>query len=416
MYEKFYGFTEKPFQLVPNPNFLYFSTKHQNALTYLEYGLSEGSGFILLTGDIGSGKTTLVRYLLNRIDKQIEVGVLFNTNVDSDELLALVTREFGLTSTLASKSAYLDIIFHHLIERYARGKRVLLIIDEAQNLSASALEEVRMLSNLQTDDQLLLQVMLVGQPELKRKLSASPLAQLSQRIAVHYHLGTLNEEETREYIAFRLQKVGGAPDIFNRDAVDLVFRASDGIPRVVNLLCDTALVYAYGESLRQIDAEVISQVIRDKEGFGLIQQEQSAEIAGPVEGGGSSDGSACVELTPRISALEAKVNWLQMQMEGQLAQRGQLEAHSTERLIAELTGLLAKEREKTEKLLLERGQLLARVEEQQRRCRLEPGNEVVTPPEDRERKALVKTGPLQEQQPVEPVRKKWYQRPWSSAK
>jgi putative secretion ATPase (PEP-CTERM system associated) len=416
MYEKFYGFTEKPFQLVPNPNFLFLSTKHQNALTYLEYGLSEGSGFILLTGDIGSGKTTLVRYLLNRIEKNIEVGVLFNTNVESEELLALVMQEFGLSSAFASKSAYLDIIFHHLIERYAHGKRVLLIIDEAQNLSASALEEVRMLSNLQTDDQLLLQVMLVGQPELKRKLSAKALTQLSQRIAVHYHLGTLSEEETREYIAFRLQKVGGAPDIFDRDAIDLLFRASDGIPRVVNLLCDTALVYAYGESLSHIDAEVVSQVIRDKEGFGLTRQEQSAELAGPIEVGGGSDSIAYVDQNPRISALEAKVNWLQIQIEGQLAQANQLGAHSTERLIAELTGLLGKEREKTEKLLLERGQLLARLEEQKRSCQSEPRNDVVAAPEDRGRKGMVETGLHQEQRPVEPVRKKWYQRAWSGAK
>jgi general secretion pathway protein A len=415
MYEKFYGFTEKPFQLVPNPNFLFFSTKHQNALTYLEYGLAEGSGFILLTGDIGSGKTTLVRYLLNRIEKNIEVGVLFNTNVESEELLALVMREFGLSSTLASKSAYLDIIFHHLIERYAHGRRVLLIIDEAQNLSASALEEVRMLSNLQTDDQLLLQVMLVGQPELKRKLCAKALAQLSQRIAVHYHLGTLSEEETREYIAFRLQKVGGAPDLFGSDALDLVYRASDGIPRVVNLLCDTALVYAYGESLSHIDAEVVSLVVRDKEGFGLIQKEQSAELAGPIEVGSDSDSIACVDQNPRICALEAKVNLLQIQIEGQLAQAGQLGAHATERLIAELTGLLGKEREKTEKLLLERGQLLARLEEQNPSCYSQPKNDAIAVAEGRGQEDMVESG-LQQERPVEPVRKKWYQRPWSGAK
>jgi len=413
MYENFYGFTEKPFQLVPNPNFLYFSTKHQNALTYLEYGLSEGSGFILLTGDIGSGKTTLVRYLLNRIEKDIEVGVLFNTNVESDELLALVMREFGLTSTFATKSAYLDIIFHHLIERYAHGKRVLLIIDEAQNLSLSALEEVRMLSNLQTDDQSLLQVMLVGQPELKRKLSAKALAQLSQRIAVHYHLGTLNGEETREYIAFRLQKVGGAPDIFDKEAMELIYGASLGIPRVVNLLCDTALVYAYGESLSQIGAEVVSQVIRDKEGFGLLQQEQACEVAGPedVESGGSSDHGQ----DSRIAALEAKVGWLQVQMEGQLAQASQLGAHSTERLITELTALIGKEREKTERLLLERGQLLARMEEREKLSRLEPEQDSVTGTEGPGQIGIGETG-HRKSRPIEPVRKKWYQRPWSGAK
>jgi len=414
MYEKFFGFSEKPFQLVPNPNFLYLSTKHQNALTYLEYGLSEGSGFILLTGDIGAGKTTLVRYLLNKVEKDIEVGVLFNTNVDSDELLALVMQEFGLTSSLASKSAYLDIIFHHLIERYAHGKRVLLIIDEAQSLSVSALEEVRMLSNLQTDDQLLLQVMLVGQPELKRKLNAKALTQLSQRIGVHYHLGTLSREETREYIAFRLQKVGGALDIFDEEAMDLVFQASQGIPRVVNLLCDTALVYAYGESARRIGADVVSQVIRDKEGFGLIRQGQVEEPAPSTEAMALRD-VAFVDQDPRIAALEAKVNWLQVQIEGQLTQANERGAQSTERLIAELSGLVTKEREKSEKLLLERGKLLATIEEHQRRARPEPSVEISPVAEESARKGAPERSTGQ-QRSAEPKEKKWYQRLSGGAK
>lgn len=414
MYEKFYGFSEKPFQLVPNPGFLFFSSKHQNALTYLEYGLSEGSGFILLTGDIGSGKTTLVRYLLNRIEKNIEVGVLFNTNVESGDLLALVMQEFNLSSTLTSKSAYLDIIFHHLIERYAHGKRVLLVIDEAQNLSPSALEEVRMLSNLQTDDQLLLQVMLVGQPELKRKLSARSLAQLSQRIAVHYHLGALSQEEVHEYIAFRLEKVGGAVDIFAREAVELIFRASGGIPRVVNLLCDTALVYAYGESLGQVNVEVVEQVIRDKEGFGLIEQESSGtqdscpgEVVGP-----DHEARLDADQIARIRALEAKVNWLQVQIEGQVEQASQFGAQATQRLITELTTLLEREREKTERLLLERGQLLARLE----------GRSGSEPEPEKDAGAVAKDGGRQglperkTQRPGEAETKRWYQRVWSGAK
>lgn len=413
MYEKFYGFTEKPFQMVPNPNFLYFSSKHQNALTYLEYGLSEGSGFILLTGDIGSGKTTLIRYLLNRIEKEIEVGVLFNTNVDSDELLALVMREFGLTSSLSSKSAYLDIIFHYLIERYAQGKRVLLIIDEAQNLTPSALEEVRMLSNLQTDDQLLLQVMLVGQPELKRKVSAPALAQLSQRIEVHYHLGTLSHDETRDYIAYRLQKVGGAADLFDKEAVDQIFKASLGVPRIINLLCDTALVYAYGESLPHIGVEAVLQVIRDKEGFGLIPQEQADEL--PVPADAALDTLLSVDQISRIAALEAKVHWLQVQIEDRLAQINELGTQSTERLITELTGLLAREREKTEKLLLERGELQARLEEYQARSRSvmdiagQSGVEVKA-------QGNIPEIPAEKKGTSTPERKKWFTRVWSGSR
>jgi hypothetical protein len=249
---------------------------------------------------------------------------------------------------------------------------------------------------------------------LKRKLSAKALAQLSQRIAVHYHLGTLNGEETREYIAFRLQKVGGAPDIFDQEAMELIYGASLGIPRVVNLLCDTALVYAYGESLSQIDAELVSQVIRDKEGFGLLQQEQASEVAGPEDaesGAGSDHGGQ----DSRIAALEVKVGWLQVQMEGQLAQVGQLGAQSTERLITELTALIGKEREKTERLLLERGQLLARMEDLENWSRPEPEQDSAAGAEGPGQIGIGETG-HRKSRPIEPVRKKWYQRPWSGAK
>ncbi len=270
MYKKFYGFREKPFQLVPNPRFLYLSKKHQNALTYLEYGLSEGSGFILLTGDIGSGKTTVIRHILNGIDDDagIEVAVISSTNVDSGELLGLVMHEFGIEASSDNKAKALDAIFHHLIKQYSRKKRVLLVIDEAQNLSVKALEEIRMISNLQTDDQMLLQIILIGQPELKRRLNSAALTQLAQRIAVFYHLGALDRDEIKEYMAFRLEKAGGSKDIFQDDTFDPIYNASGGIPRIINILCDTALVYGYAEGLQRINARVISQVIRDKQGLG----------------------------------------------------------------------------------------------------------------------------------------------------
>nr|WP_321467018.1 XrtA/PEP-CTERM system-associated ATPase [uncultured Desulfobulbus sp.] len=278
MYEKFYGLKEKPFKLIPNPQFLYLSKKHQNALTYLEYGLAEGSGFILLTGEIGSGKTTTIRHILNRLEGDLEVGVISNTNVDSDELINLVAHEFGIEGNFANKAKALDAVFHHFIARYAKGKRVLLVIDEAQNLSIQALEEVRMLSNLQTDEQALLQIMLIGQPELRRKLQLPELTQLSQRVAVYYHLGALEREELEEYLAYRLEKVGGKLEIFAPSTFDRIYEASGGIPRIINLICDTALVYGYAESIPQINDDIISQVIRDKEGFGLVPSEKSAVV------------------------------------------------------------------------------------------------------------------------------------------
>ncbi|HIJ91211.1 MAG: XrtA-associated ATPase [Desulfobulbaceae bacterium] len=352
MYEKFYGFKEKPFHLVPNPNFLYLSKKHQNALTYLEYGLSEGSGFILLTGDIGAGKTTIIRHILNRIEDNIEVGVIFNTNVNSGELIDLVLHEFELESTYDNKAKSLDAIFQYLIKKYSQGKRVLLIIDEAQNLSTQALEEIRMLSNLQTDDQMLLQIMLVGQPELKRKLHSAALIQLSQRIAVSYHLGALEPDEIKEYVTFRLEKANGSPEIFEEDTFAPIYQASGGIPRIINLLCDTALVYGYGESLKRINTDVISQVILDKGGLGLAVHEQPAGEQ-PLAGQEQSDDNN----SSRLLALEEKVASLQQQIDWRLAEISRNGAPSNDRLVAELRELLTIERKKTDKLLLEYGKL-----------------------------------------------------------
>lgn len=337
MYKKFYGLKDKPFHLIPNPQFLYPSKKHQNALTYLEYGLSEGSGFILLTGDIGSGKTTIIRHILNRIDTEIEVGLISNTNVDSGELIDLVLHEFGVEQTFDNKAKALEAVFQYLIDKYAQGRRVLLVIDEAQNLSIQSLEEVRMLSNLQTDEHMLVQIVLVGQPELRRKLQLPELSQLSQRIAVYYHLGALEREELPEYIAYRLEKVGGSIDIFDPQTFDQIFEASGGIPRVINLLCDTALVYGYAESLPKIGTEVIAQVIRDKDGFGLITND-SIKNGGPREIG---DDQALGTFASRILELEEKLAGLHRQVEQQ----------AQERLVTELTALLRQEREKNDQLL-----------------------------------------------------------------
>lgn len=354
MYEKFYGFKEKPFHLVPNPRFLYLSKKHQNALTYLEYGLLEGSGVILLTGDIGAGKTTIVRHILNKVEGNREVAVIFNTNVDSGELIDLVLHEFGLESTYDSKVKSLEAIFQYLIKKYSQGKKVLLVIDEAQNLSVQALEEVRMLSNLQTDDQLLLQIMFVGQPELKRRLHTAALAQLSQRVAVAYHLGALERDEIREYINFRLETVGGSLELFDNDAFDLIYQASGGIPRIINLLCDTALVYGYGESLKRISTDVIAQVIRDKGGLGLAVND---ELAG--EKGGAEKEPGIADDSPRLLALEEKVAALQQQLDWRLAEISRQGTGSNDRLVAELKELLSIERIKTDKLLLEYAKLKA---------------------------------------------------------
>ena len=263
MYEEFYGFKEKPFQIVPNPDYLYFTPKHKNALSCLEYGLNDNQGFILLTGEIGSGKTTLIRYLLNNIDAGIVPAVIFNTNVTAEEFFICVMQSFDLKYRLKDKAGNLEILYKFMLQQHVEGKQVLLIIDEAQNLSDATLEEIRMLSNLQSDDRLLLQIILVGQPELKTRFKNPALKQFSQRIAVNYHLQALTGAETRNYIVFRLKKAG----TFSADAIEAIFRASRGIPRTINLLCDSALVYGFADELAQIDTLIVEIVINE---LGLI--------------------------------------------------------------------------------------------------------------------------------------------------
>lgn len=263
MYKEFYGLSDKPFSIVPNPAYLYKSKKHQEALTHLEYGIMEGACFMLLTGEIGSGKTTLIRYLLNNIESNIDTVVIFNTNINADQLISQILNELGITPK-KDKSGNLDLLYQYLINEFSKGNRVLLIIDEAQNLAYEVLEEIRMLSNLQSDAEILLEIMLVGQPELIKKIKSPKLAQLAQRVSVNYHLEPLAAQEVREYISFRLKKAGGKQDIFTPNAISIISNTSRGIPRIINMLCDTALVYGYGDDLEVIDAKVIEHVIKDK--------------------------------------------------------------------------------------------------------------------------------------------------------
>jgi type II secretory pathway predicted ATPase ExeA len=263
MYEAFYGLREKPFSLLPDPSFLYLGAPHSMAYAVLEYGVLNQAGFTVITGEVGSGKTVLVRHLLERVESQITVGLISNTAKLERDLLRWVLLAFNQDHRHRDPVTLHDIFEKFLISQYARGDRTVLIVDEAQNLSIDSLEELRMLSNINADKDLLLQVVLVGQPELKHKLECRELRQLAQRISASYHLGVLSEHETLSYIRHRLARAGAERPIFTDAACQSVYGYSKGVPRLINILSDTALVYGYAEGARDIGASVVSDVIRD---------------------------------------------------------------------------------------------------------------------------------------------------------
>ena len=276
MYEKFYGFRGKPFSLLPDPEFLYLSKKHRMALTLLEYGLMNQASFSVITGDIGTGKTTLIRQFLNQMERDMVVGLITNTHPSFGELLQWILLAFNLECHSKAKVDMYKTFMDFLIQQYAANRRSVLIIDEAQNMGPQALEELRMLSNVNSDKDQVLQVILAGQPGLRDNLRDPRLEQFAQRIAVDYNLTPLNSEETREYIRHRLSVAGGNPDTFDDEACEAGFRYSGGIPPVVHLLCDTALVYGYAEQTPRIGVQLIEDVVRDKQQSRILPLRQQA--------------------------------------------------------------------------------------------------------------------------------------------
>ena len=271
MYERFYQLRERPFALSPDPEYLYPSRVHQEALDHLRYGLESQAGFIVITGEIGSGKTTLLQTVLRTLDNQTTVGRIVNTMLDPRELLESIMIDFGLDPEGRSKPLMVRDLSQYLVEQRLAGRLVLLVIDEAQNLGFGALEELRMLSNLETEKSKLLQVVLVGQPNLRDKLSAPELEQLRQRITVSYHLTPLDAEETFNYINHRLRHAAVGPVVtFPRPATDLIHARSGGVPRVINVICDAALVFGYAEDRRLFDARVILEVLDELETTGVL--------------------------------------------------------------------------------------------------------------------------------------------------
>lgn len=264
MYESFYGLREKPFSMLPDPDFLYLSKKHQKALTLFEYGLMNNAGFCVISGDIGSGKTTILRKLLENMRSNISVGMITNTHNRFGELLDWVLSVYGIHEKGLSEVEKHQRFIDFLIEQYAAKKTTLLIVDEAQNMAADKLEELRMLSNINADKDQVLQIILAGQPELKETLLLPELKQFIQRIAVDYHLGPLDQDDTRAYIAHRLSVAGAESVIFTEEACDVIYKYSGGSPRLMNLLCDTAMVYGFADQQKVIDEDLVNEMILER--------------------------------------------------------------------------------------------------------------------------------------------------------
>ena len=245
MYERFYGLHEKPFGLLPDPSFIYWSHAHSMAYTMLEYGVINNAGFTVITGGIGCGKTTLIRHLLTQLLEHVTVGLLSNTRIKEGELLRWVMMALAQPYDQASTMGVFHDFQKFLIDQYAQRRRTILIVDEAQNLSTGTLEELRMLSNINADKDQLLQIILVGQPELREVLQGPDLIQFVQRVSSDFHLPPLDAAEVFDYVRYRVQLAGGQSDLFSRQACKLVAEASKGVPRTINMFCDTALVYAY---------------------------------------------------------------------------------------------------------------------------------------------------------------------------
>ncbi len=271
MYEQYYSLRDMPFTLTPDPAYLYLSPQHKFAMTLLRYGLVSRAGFCLLTGEVGAGKTLLVRQLLSSLEAQVTVGLVSHTSRRMDRLLPWVCVAFGLDTHGRDDADLYRLFTDHLVQEYAAGRRMLLIVDEAQNLGPDMLEELRVLSNLNADKHLVLQTILVGQPELRETLQANALRQFAQRISVDYHLDSLNLEDTRAYVDHRIGVAGGSPGLFSAGAVEIAYESSAGIPRLINQLCDTALVYGFADQQPRIDTTLMQHVVADRVKGGVFR-------------------------------------------------------------------------------------------------------------------------------------------------
>ena len=265
MYRKYFGLGEAPFSIAPDPRYLYMSERHQEALAHLLYGISGDGGFVLLTGEVGAGKTTICRCLLEQIPPNCDIAYIFNPKLTVEELLSTICTEFGVAypAGRTTVKTFVDNINAYLLDAHARGRQAVLIIDEAQSLSVDVLEQMRLLTNLETNQRKLLQIILVGQPELAEMLARPELRQLAQRIVARYHLGALAKSEVAAYVRHRLEIAGAQQPLFPASLTGRLFSLSQGVPRLINVLCDRALLGAYLQGRERVDRTTLTQAARE---------------------------------------------------------------------------------------------------------------------------------------------------------
>ncbi len=283
MYKKHYGFKEHPFALTPDPAFLYLSKQHKLALNLLQFAIESEAGVSLITGEVGSGKTTVIRKFLQQLDENFKVGLITNVHDSFGDLLQWILMAFDIQSDQMNKASRYKLLVDFLVKQYSENKRTILIIDEAQNMDIQTLEELRLLSNINVDKHFMLQLILVGQPELLNIMQKRELRQFAQRVSVDYSLSNLNYKETLDYIKHRLQVAGVTTRIFDKHTMGVIFYHSNGIPRLINTLCDFALVYGFAENRRHVNLNLMLDVLRDKQKGGIFpvvthENNEQAEI------------------------------------------------------------------------------------------------------------------------------------------
>jgi general secretion pathway protein A len=276
VYQEYFGFDKMPFNTTPDSRFFFPSSKHAEALASLIYAVNQRKGFVVITGEVGAGKTTVCRMLLNRIEPNSKVVLITNTNITCEQLFEMICTQLGLNAAGKDKAGIIEMLSSYLLDQLAQQAAVLLIIDEAQNLSSDVLEEVRMLSNLETEREKLLQVILLGQPELRRRLHLPELRQFRQRIVVTYHLSPLSLQETIQYVFYRLRVAGGIDKVkFTRRAMNELYEYSKGVPRLINIICDSALLSCFVRDVRVISQNIVEEVVHE---LGLDELAGGADV------------------------------------------------------------------------------------------------------------------------------------------